>query len=59
MWVADTKVWLPGVFMFSFLPQKDALFQQFLIAVSLEGLENKYSMELSRGQVCMFGEYVC
>uniref|UniRef100_A0A672JT01 PIH1 domain-containing protein 1 n=1 Tax=Sinocyclocheilus grahami TaxID=75366 RepID=A0A672JT01_SINGR len=28
--------------------QKDTLFQQFLIAVSLEGLENKYSLELSR-----------
>ncbi|KAA0705684.1 PIH1 domain-containing protein 1 [Triplophysa tibetana] len=28
--------------------QKDALFQQFLIAVSLEGLENKYGIELSR-----------
>ncbi len=31
--------------------QKDTLFQQFLIAVSLEGLENKYSLELSRGQI--------
>uniref|UniRef100_A0A671QT23 PIH1 domain-containing protein 1 n=1 Tax=Sinocyclocheilus anshuiensis TaxID=1608454 RepID=A0A671QT23_9TELE len=30
--------------------QKDTLFQQFLIAVSLEGLENKYNLELSRGQ---------
>ncbi|XP_056608851.1 PIH1 domain-containing protein 1 isoform X2 [Triplophysa dalaica] len=28
--------------------QKDTLFQQFLIAVSLEGLENKYGLELSR-----------
>uniref|UniRef100_A0AAY4CWR6 PIH1 domain-containing protein 1 n=1 Tax=Denticeps clupeoides TaxID=299321 RepID=A0AAY4CWR6_9TELE len=28
--------------------QKDELFQQFLIAVSLEGLENKYALELSR-----------
>ncbi|XP_029914946.1 PIH1 domain-containing protein 1 [Myripristis murdjan] len=28
--------------------QKDPLFQQFLILVSLEGLENKYSLELSR-----------
>ncbi|XP_072549502.1 PIH1 domain-containing protein 1 [Salminus brasiliensis] len=28
--------------------QKDTLFQQFLIAVCLEGLENKYSLELSR-----------
>lgn len=28
--------------------QKDELFQQFLIAVSLEGLENKYNLELSR-----------
>ncbi|XP_051743863.1 PIH1 domain-containing protein 1 isoform X1 [Ctenopharyngodon idella] len=28
--------------------QKDILFQQFLIAVSLEGLENKYNLELSR-----------
>ncbi|XP_073696518.1 PIH1 domain-containing protein 1 isoform X2 [Garra rufa] len=28
--------------------QKDTLFQQFLIAVSLEGLENKYNLELSR-----------
>ncbi|KAK6300070.1 hypothetical protein J4Q44_G00301030 [Coregonus suidteri] len=28
--------------------QKDPLFQQFLIAVSLEGLENKYNLELSR-----------
>ncbi|KAI7803030.1 PIH1 domain-containing protein 1 [Triplophysa rosa] len=28
--------------------QKDTLFQQFLIAVSLEGLGNKYSLELSR-----------
>ncbi|XP_051995343.1 PIH1 domain-containing protein 1 [Xyrauchen texanus] len=28
--------------------QKDTLFQQFLIAVSLEGMENKYSLELSR-----------
>ncbi|XP_049324202.1 PIH1 domain-containing protein 1 isoform X1 [Astyanax mexicanus] len=28
--------------------QKDTLFQQFLVAVSLEGLENKYSLELSR-----------
>ncbi|XP_062874750.1 PIH1 domain-containing protein 1 [Trichomycterus rosablanca] len=28
--------------------QKDTLFQQFMIAVSLEGLENKYSLELSR-----------
>uniref|UniRef100_A0AAY5KM78 PIH1 domain-containing protein 1 n=1 Tax=Esox lucius TaxID=8010 RepID=A0AAY5KM78_ESOLU len=27
---------------------KDPLFQQFLIAVSLEGLENKYNLELSR-----------
>ncbi|XP_076852455.1 PIH1 domain-containing protein 1 isoform X3 [Brachyhypopomus gauderio] len=27
---------------------QNPLFQQFLIAVSLEGLENKYSMELSR-----------
>ncbi len=31
--------------------QKDTLFQQFLIAVSLEGLENKYSLELRRGQI--------
>ena len=30
--------------------QKDPLFQQFLLAVSLEGLENKYNLELSRGQ---------
>ncbi|XP_030649236.1 PIH1 domain-containing protein 1 [Chanos chanos] len=28
--------------------QKDDLFQQFLLAVSLEGLENKYNMEFSR-----------
>ncbi|XP_067089087.1 PIH1 domain-containing protein 1 isoform X1 [Osmerus mordax] len=28
--------------------QKDPLFQQFLLAVSLEGLENKYNLELSR-----------
>ncbi|XP_071759560.1 PIH1 domain-containing protein 1 [Centroberyx gerrardi] len=28
--------------------QKDPLFQQFLILVCLEGLENKYSLELSR-----------
>ncbi|KAG7278738.1 hypothetical protein CRUP_008350 [Coryphaenoides rupestris] len=28
--------------------QKDPLFQQFLILVSLEGLENKYNLELSR-----------
>uniref|UniRef100_A0A8C1BWA1 PIH1 domain-containing protein 1 n=1 Tax=Cyprinus carpio carpio TaxID=630221 RepID=A0A8C1BWA1_CYPCA len=28
--------------------EKDTLFQQFLIAVSLEGLENKYNLELSR-----------
>ncbi|XP_041672971.1 PIH1 domain-containing protein 1 [Cheilinus undulatus] len=28
--------------------QKDPLFQQFVILVSLEGLENKYSLELSR-----------
>ncbi|ROI15141.1 PIH1 domain-containing protein 1 [Anabarilius grahami] len=28
--------------------QNDTLFQQFLIAVSLEGLENKYNLELSR-----------
>ncbi|KAM7386043.1 hypothetical protein PAMA_008928 [Pampus argenteus] len=28
--------------------QKDPLFQQFVILVSLEGLENKYNMELSR-----------
>ncbi|KAM9843314.1 PIH1 domain-containing protein 1 isoform 1-T2 [Aulostomus maculatus] len=28
--------------------QKDPLFQQFVIMVSLEGLENKYSLELSR-----------
>lgn len=28
--------------------QKDPLFLQFVIAVSFEGLENKYSMELSR-----------
>ncbi|KAL4658315.1 PIH1 domain-containing protein 1 [Arapaima gigas] len=28
--------------------QKDQLFLQFVIAVSLEGLENKYSIELSR-----------
>lgn len=33
-----------------FTQQKDTLFQQFLIAVSLEGLENKYNLELSRGQ---------
>ncbi|TRY93202.1 hypothetical protein DNTS_006324 [Danionella cerebrum] len=29
-------------------PSEDTLFQQFLIAVSLEGLENKYNLELSR-----------
>lgn len=28
--------------------QKDPLFQQFLLAVCLEGLENKYNLELSR-----------
>ncbi|KAM3863587.1 PIH1 domain-containing protein 1 isoform 3-T3 [Diretmus argenteus] len=28
--------------------QKDPMFQQFLILVSLEGLENKYNLELSR-----------
>uniref|UniRef100_A0A3B3ZV33 PIH1 domain-containing protein 1 n=1 Tax=Periophthalmus magnuspinnatus TaxID=409849 RepID=A0A3B3ZV33_9GOBI len=28
--------------------QKDPLFQQFIILVSVEGLENKYSLELSR-----------
>ncbi|KAM9783834.1 PIH1 domain-containing protein 1 [Syngnathus typhle] len=28
--------------------QKDSLFQQFVIMVSLEGLENKYNIELSR-----------
>lgn len=28
--------------------QKDPLFQQFVILVSVEGLENKYSLELSR-----------
>ncbi|KAK5599377.1 PIH1 domain-containing protein 1 [Crenichthys baileyi] len=28
--------------------QKDPLFQQFVILVSLEGLENKYSLELNR-----------
>ncbi|XP_077414976.1 PIH1 domain-containing protein 1 isoform X2 [Vanacampus margaritifer] len=28
--------------------QKDPLFQQFVIMVSVEGLENKYNMELSR-----------
>lgn len=28
--------------------QKDSLFQQFVILVSLEGLENKYNLELSR-----------
>ncbi|XP_074511798.1 PIH1 domain-containing protein 1 [Sebastes fasciatus] len=28
--------------------QKDPLFQQFVILVSLEGLENKYNLELSR-----------
>ncbi|XP_023272053.1 PIH1 domain-containing protein 1 [Seriola lalandi dorsalis] len=28
--------------------QKDPLFQQFVILVSLEGLENKYSLQLSR-----------
>ncbi|XP_016343300.1 PIH1 domain-containing protein 1-like [Sinocyclocheilus anshuiensis] len=34
--------------------QKDTLFQQFLIAVSLEGLENKYNLELSRGNLTPF-----
>ncbi|XP_060758355.1 PIH1 domain-containing protein 1 isoform X2 [Neoarius graeffei] len=28
--------------------QKDSLFQQFVIAVSLEGLENKYKLQLNR-----------
>ncbi|KAI5097026.1 PIH1 domain-containing protein 1 [Silurus meridionalis] len=28
--------------------QKDSLFQQFVIAVSLEGLENKYNLQLNR-----------
>lgn len=29
--------------------QNDPLFQQFIILVSVEGLENKYNLELSRG----------
>lgn len=29
--------------------QNDPLFQQFVILVSVEGLENKYNLELSRG----------
>lgn len=29
--------------------QNDSLFQQFVILVSVEGLENKYNLELSRG----------
>lgn len=34
--------------------QKDPLFQQFIILVSVEGLENKYNLELSRGAlVCV------
>lgn len=34
--------------------QKDPLFQQFIILVSVEGLENKYNLELSRGTlVCV------
>lgn len=32
------------------LLQKDPVFQQFVILVSFEGLENKYGLELSRGQ---------
>lgn len=35
--------------------QKDPLFQQFVILVSVEGLENKYSLELNRGE----SELVC
>lgn len=39
--------------------QKDPLFQQFVIMVSLEGLENKYNLELSRGKcVCMHVRYL-
>lgn len=34
--------------------QEDPLFQQFIILVSVEGLENKYSLELNRGE---FGSY--
>lgn len=36
--------------------QKDPMFQQFVILVSLEGLENKYSLELSRGKcvLCVY-----
>lgn len=34
--------------------QKDPLFQQFVILVSLEGLENKYNLELSRGMSVYF-----
>lgn len=30
--------------------QEDPLFQQFVILVSAEGLENKYQLELSRGE---------
>lgn len=32
-----------------FVLQRDPLFQQFVILVSVEGLENKYNLELSRG----------
>lgn len=33
-----------------FFLQKDPVFQQVVILVSLEGLENKYGLELSRGR---------
>lgn len=57
MWMYTLKV--PRKYVTAFMAitvsvctqQKDTLFQQFLIAVSLEGLENKYSLELSRGQI--------
>lgn len=41
---------VPNILSYYDVLQMDPLFQQFVIMLSLEGLENKYDLELSRGQ---------